>query len=151
MCSAIDVANYLIKLNVQDKGRHTLTNMQLQMLVYVSHGFTLAIMDIPLVSTVPEAFPWGPVFRELYDELKPYGRSIIDKVIEGYDNKIDDLQIQRLLETVYSKYKRFDGLQLSGLTHQPGTPWTITWNSENFSPIINDLIQSHYRELLKEG
>jgi uncharacterized phage-associated protein len=54
------------------------------------------------------------------------------------------------LNKIWEVYGKFNGLQLSTLTHQPDTPWDIVWNkrggkSKKAVIIPNDLIREHYK------
>ena len=46
--------------------------MKMQKLVYLAHGWHLAIHDRPLISENFEAWPYGPVEEDLYHIFKPY-------------------------------------------------------------------------------
>ena len=50
------------------------TQMKLQKLVYIAHGWTLALSAKPLVNQEPEAWDRGPVFPELRDHVKKLGQ-----------------------------------------------------------------------------
>ena len=57
-----------------------------------------------------------------------------------------------LIGNVYNIYRNLDGVQLSSLTHDEGTPWYITWDNGRGinKPISNDLIEHHFKSLFKE-
>lgn len=149
MYSALSVANAFIELSLAE-GK-PLTHLQIQKLVYITQGFHLAGTDAPLFKQDVMAWPYGPVTPVLYKKLKRFGR---DKVVEAIVLRDDDKAIEknsfayRLVETVYNGYKKYSGSQLSAITHKANTPWAITWHRLKFSPIDNDLIKEHYKELL---
>ena len=76
---AAKVANEFI--SYADHLRQPLTNMQLQKLVYIAHGFYLAWRDEPLVSEEVKAWQWGPVIIPLYEALKQYGAGVVSHKI----------------------------------------------------------------------
>lgn len=55
------------------------------------------------------------------------------------------------MDEVADKYGAVNGIRLSAATHQPGTPWSITWerNGRN-SEISNDLIEDFYARILSQ-
>ena len=54
-------------------GSNGLTQMQLQKLVYIAHGWTLAIRNEPLVNARLEAWERGPVYPELAKNIAHAG------------------------------------------------------------------------------
>lgn len=141
--------------------------LKIQKLVYVSHGWHLALSGgEPLVSDeYVEAWPYGPVFPSVYHEFKHYGASPIldyatDFKLMGRTFKLvtprvetDDINAVALLGRVWKVYGDFSGTQLSGMTHAPGTPWDIVWKkSEGMRNvhIPNELICNHYQRIMED-
>ena len=60
--------------------------MHLQKLVYLAHGWTLAVTGDPLVEDRFEAWDYGPVIRKLYDALRSFGSGPITRLIEAGDD-----------------------------------------------------------------
>lgn len=153
--SAIAVANAFIELAKREGNETTLTNMKLQKLVYIAQGFSLALLGKPLFNEDIRALKWGPVIMGLYNKVKQYGNSPIDKTIPlpvgTADIDIDDkLSAEAILiNFVWNKYKNYTAAQLSSITHQQGTPWSEVWREDLYAVIPNDLIQSHYKTILK--
>lgn len=140
------VANEFIRLSKADGKK--LTNMQLQKLVYIANGFSLAIHGKPLYFHNTHAWQWGPVVPKLYKSLQKYGSGTVAELLET-DDQIDmDSQDGEIIKAVYDNYGHYTGGQLSALTHQPNTPWSDTWNNKQFSIIENDLIEKHYKDLI---
>ena len=148
--SAHTIANMFIRL-ARDSGK-PVTNMKLQKLVFISHGFTLAIFDRPLYYHDTYAWQWGPVIKELYESLRKYGKG---EVTEDLQTENDPPEIskkeQEVVEAVWERYGRFSGGQLSSLTHKPNTPWSITWENDPFGVIPQQLIADHYRQMIKSS
>ena len=55
-----------------------LTPMEVNKLVYISHGWMLALHDESLISEKIEAWKHGPVIPSLYHKFKMYGAEPID-------------------------------------------------------------------------
>lgn len=141
------VANELIRL--AGAANRALTPMQIIKLVYLCHGWMLAIYGRPLVRDVAEAWRYGPVFNGLYQALKKYGGGFVSEPIAGVPAEHFDAQERDLIRQVFEKYGHLTGIALSNLTHLPGSPWHTTWNSGG-SPISNDLIAEYYKRLANE-
>jgi len=150
------VANCFLQRDFED-GHPTISPMKIQKLVYCLHGWHLAITDQPAIDGVFEAWPYGPVEEELYHIFKTYRNAPITDyakswsadeqkpfVVSNTNNKFYEI-----LDYVARKYMPFSALQLSALTHQPNTPWSITRN-EGSDIISDDLIKNHFRGLVDQ-
>ncbi|RYE90398.1 MAG: DUF4065 domain-containing protein [Cytophagaceae bacterium] len=76
---AVAIANYFIQKSL-DTGVEV-TPMKLLKLVYISHGWSLALLNEPLINEAVEAWTYGPVIPSLYQELKEYGRERVTKLV----------------------------------------------------------------------
>lgn len=153
---ALAIANYFIdKANVEDT---PLDHLRLQKLVYMAHGWNLAVHGDPLISDGVEAWKYGPVIPDLYHRFKSYGnRSILENaaLVQGLEVTVPnvdygDVETRELLDSVWEAYRHLDGVQLSNLTHKLGTPWEKTWrkaHGRRSLPIPNREIEAHFREL----
>ncbi|MGY8660934.1 Panacea domain-containing protein [Bradyrhizobium sp. UFLA05-109] len=131
--------------------------MQLQKLVYIAHGWNLAINGEPLVNSLPEAWDNGPVFREIWDHIRDFGyRGQHCALTDPFDNReiSEELSSQEkaVIDHVWNKYRGFSGLALSKMTHEPGTPWYRAYfgGGQN-TPLSNEHIKHHYVELALAG
>ncbi|MFW9618889.1 MAG: Panacea domain-containing protein [Sulfurospirillum sp.] len=142
----------------------SITPMKLQKLVYIAHGFNLAVFGDALLDEKVRAWKYGPVIDSLYYEFKSFGnRNITRKatdveVDDDFDIIVKEPSIpkeddftKRLISIVWNKYKDLSGIQLSALTHQDDTPWKKSYIPHVSNIIIdNNVIKEHYKELLKE-
>lgn len=146
--SACAIANAFICIADKDKGKK-LTNMQLQKLVFIAHGYCLVFLKgESLYSEDTHAWQWGPVVPPLYKSLRKYGSNFVDKPIEAEDSlNAEDIKYS-IVEAVYKSYRHYSGSELSSLTHQKDTPWSITWERDKFGIISNDIISKHYKKLV---
>lgn len=149
--SALSVANEFIKIALSaNEAKYDVTNMKLQKLVYIAHGYHLGLWQTPFIHNDIHAFEWGPVIPVLYSHLKSYGAAKVDKLIPTSEVRVDPVTEMALVRKVWNAYGHFDGIQLSRITHKPETPWSKTWAKSKHGVITDDLIQDHYKKLLDE-
>lgn len=152
------IANYFIQKSFNEGV--PLDQMKLLKLVYIAHGWHCGYFNVPLINDAIEAWRYGPVIPDLYQHIKHYGRGRVTGPIEGYPN-IEQFvpptpYTREMLEHVWNRYKGLSGLELSSLTHQPGTPWDVAWrasggDSYHGALIPNEQIGQHYRQLINAG
>lgn len=147
--SAASVANAFLDLAERDGVR--LTNMQLQKLVYIAHGWSLALLGKPLFYNNVHAWEWGPVIPKLYKPLRKYGAGQVTDPVPSEEPSVEPGSPEMsVVEGVWKAYGNFSGPQLSAITHKEGTPWSETWSTDKYGIIPPDLIADHYRHLLNE-
>lgn len=111
--------------------------MKLVKLVYLAHGWHLAVRGEALINETVEAWPYGPVVPSVYHAFKRYGKAPVDGPAmevnpEAGDFSMPDvprgdIETVEVLERVWEVYRGFSGIELSTLTHQPGSPWEQAW------------------------
>jgi uncharacterized phage-associated protein len=135
--------------------------MQLLKLVYIAHGWHRGYFDQNLIDDAVEAWRYGPVIPSIYRRVKKYGRHHISEAIDGFDpedeieNNPPHKDTKALLDRVWEVYKNKDGIELSALTHEKGTPWDEVWSQPDqpgcFSMnkiIPNNIIDQYYKKLI---
>lgn len=162
------VANFF--LDRADEAGQKLDHMKLQKLVYIAHGWHLAVTRQPLFFERVEAWPYGPVIPDLYHALKQHGRRPIQErllvvdlktfdsvpaALETIGGEGDVVQSQDIMRRVWGSYGSLSALQLSTLTHKTGSPWDkVAKLNETSEPrgfvIPEDLIREHYTSLAAE-
>lgn len=153
-----EIANRFIALAAEQGA--ALTQMQLQKLVYIAHGWTLALHREPLTEDGPAAWDYGPVYRDLYTALRRYGREPVREPIRYCDYDVlqperdepaaADLmpEEERVIAETFAVYGGFPAFKLSALTHQRGTPWDQVYRADGVGRAIPDaLIREHFLEL----
>jgi uncharacterized phage-associated protein len=50
-----------------------------------------------------------------------------------------------IINAVYDNYKKYNGIQLSNLTHQADTPWSKSWKNNEYGVIPADDICEFYK------
>ena len=145
-----------------------LTQMQLQKLVYIAHGWNLAVFDEALVDSRLEAWERGPVYPILRGQIAHAGIHPVQSLIHEKDDDATSFFIKKdrgqviscslnsnekeLIEWVFKHYGSLTGIALSNLTHQQGTPWHKVYSTVGRNAKIEDsLIKSYYIKLKNEG
>lgn len=141
--SAAATANYFLEKGWADAMVPPIDQMKLQKLLFYAHAWHLAIRDMPLFSDDFEAWPWGPVIRDIYYQTKEFRRDPIKKMVsrivltkEGRQSplleavfeqpRVEDAQTREFLDAVWDAHKEYTGIQLSNATHSAGEPWAIS-------------------------
>jgi uncharacterized phage-associated protein len=150
--SSLSVANKM--LEIAGGKKIPLTIMQLIKLVYISHGWSLALLNKPLVSDRVEAWQHGPVYPAIYNEFRGSGWQPINRTAKDKASGIEissnfDADEVSIMSKVIDSYGKFHAFELSARTHQAGTPWFQVYDEGRgkFAEIGNDLIKTHFDEL----
>jgi uncharacterized phage-associated protein len=159
------VANYFLELAKRD-GK-ALDPMKIQKLVYLAHGWSLAVNRQPLIVDKVEAWRYGPVIRSLYSAFRDegsgpighpaYDARIADGKLTFIAPRLDDIGdpfnkgVKDLLDEVWRVYGDLSAVQLSNFTHQQGSPWEQTWKPDSTGLVISDdLIKDYFLSLATE-
>lgn len=160
------VANEFLDL-AWDQGK-ALTPMKLLKLVYFAQGWCLGIADRPLFDEDVQAWQYGPVVYSLYREFKEFGaepiprkaRQMIWNSRGGLDMIEPDIEMEAqpeykafakaFLAKIWGIYGGYSGIQLSNLTHEPGSPWDqvarrFNYQIPNGLQIPKDLMADYFR------
>lgn len=172
--SADAIANYF--LDCATASQQSLTHMHVQKLVYFSHGWHLALADLPLINENIEAWKYGPVVRSLFGEFREFGKEPITRkarelemgrehgkvTIRFWEPTVDDEQpgadfnkdlTKAILAKTWEIYGKLTPIHLSNLTHQRGEPWqivleTVKGEMPKGLHIPNQLIQDVFKAKL---
>lgn len=132
--------------------------MKLQKLVYLAHGWNLAINGEPLVKDTIEAWDGGPVMRMIWNHFRDFGYNeehLLEDKITSKAFKADLSESERdIIDHTWTKYGGYSGLRLSGMTHRPRTPWSNAYfgaGRGRNSALSQDEIQQHFIELALNG
>jgi uncharacterized phage-associated protein len=136
-----------------------LTQMQLQKLVYLAHGWNLAVNGEQLVEDEFEAWSYGPVLRRLYDATRIYSNNKIPALLKwGQDTpfrsddggdaltNLDDKE-RSVIDEVWELYGKFPAFKLSALTHVDGSPWANYYEFGKNRKVSNDKIEEYFVNL----
>lgn len=144
------IANKILDIRAESGERLTL--MQLIKLVYISDGWSLALLSKPLSSEHPEAWQYGPVFRSVYQAFAGIGaRPVSGRATVGASQMPVTEEFapeeERLLKMVVGSYGKLSAYTLSNLTHQSGTPWSKAFEQGPYTRIAMDEMRSHFESL----
>lgn len=143
--SAVDVAFCLLKHAALQGKRFT--NLQLQKLTYVCHGWSLAIYKRPLIIEDVYAWQYGPVVPSVYFQFKRFG----SKVIDDQKQVQLDVESEQIIQDIVSVLGDYSGPQLVELTHRQGSPWTKVWDGTSNTMIPDSIIEHHYSQIKSSG
>lgn len=160
--TAASVANEFLKLAKEEPQFPPVDQMKLQKLLFYAHAWHLAMRGAPLFENDFEAWPWGPVVRDVYNQTRLCGRAPVDQFItelrweDGQPrvvtpNGVDDPDLKEFIRSVWNTLKVYDGIQLSNSTHAEGEPWTIVCKelgTDGKPAIPNELIRKVFRQKL---
>ena len=148
-----------------------ITPMKLIKLVYIAYGWYLAFYNKRLFRERFEAWDYGPVCPPIYHEFKRFGRNSIPKDVENLswefleDEKTGELNSSKLewldikepeqqktvnvLGAVWKFYKDKSGTDLSKITHEKGSPWSIA-REKGERYIDSNLIKERSEEAIRK-
>lgn len=123
----LSIASYITSKN--DIG-----NLKLQKMLYILQAYFLVNkgIDNPLFLEDIEAWPYGPVVREVYNAFKCDRLNHIENICEEDKKSID---------SIYDYLNKFTATQLVNLTHSY-SPWIENWRKEqeNIIPHFKNVI-----------
>ena len=145
--NACFVANFILS-NLDSR----LTPLQINKLVYFSHGWMLGLYDRALITECVEAWKYGPVIPSIYHAFKSHGRDLIrfrdcfDELYKGLDESESSIVNQ-----VMAEYGKMSGPELIDLTHEPDTPWDQYYDESKCNVVIpNEAIRDYFRNESKD-
>ena len=151
--TSVDVANLLRNFALKEHFVN-LNKTQVNKLLFMCYGFYLASTGKKLFLETPKAWPYGPVFPNLYKSYYLFSVPIYieDEKQMEFDS---DLKAKNICKQVIDKFCRVSAYDLSMWSHQPGSPWHDTvygvngkktgWNKE----ISDDVIKAYFARHLK--
>lgn len=146
---ARQVANWFVTRAQRDS--QTLSIMSLLKLTYIAHGWHLETQNAPLFDNRIEAWQYGPVIPEVYNDFRRQGVDVQSTVGTVPQCTFDPAD-EALLEQVWGIYGKLTPFRLSDMTHVSGGPWDVASRmGGRYSRIPNELIQGHYAELRKKA
>jgi uncharacterized phage-associated protein len=156
--SSLAIANEFLR-RAQDEGV-LLTNMHVQKLVYIAHGWNLAVCNEPLIDEPFLAWDYGPVAHSLYQALRRYGSGSVPRLLRRGDDTPsfgdDDgeavsatlsVDETRVIKQIWDEFKGYKAFQLSELTHKSDSPWSKSFKKGKNTPIPNLSIQDYFSVL----
>lgn len=154
MLTAESVARHMLHLASQGDEPVPLTHMQLQKLAYYAQGWSLALRDAPLFASRIEAWPHGPVVKDLYRTFAGYRARPIDPIEARDAQGANDADL-RLLDSIWRGYGRYSASYLRELTHAE-SPWLdarrgLPDDAPSDTEITTDSMRDFFRSRDKEA
>lgn len=122
------IANTIIKLAMLENIK--LTPMKLQKLMYLTYKRYLQITGEPLFSERFVKWEFGPVLPSIYYEFRDFRKSRITRFARDAKGRVSALKMQCLdspavqaVDYTWHKYKYYDAVVLSRLTHLENSAW----------------------------
>lgn len=167
---AAAIANEFLQLGMNANA--PITPMKLLKLVYFAHGWHLGLTGRPLINEPVQAWKFGPVIPSIYHAVKKYGNNPIRHLIADEDffaaGAESDGSIgltpfaysidqgpevpqnhfaKKLVAKIWEVYGGFTPIQLSNLTHEPGSPWyeTPTRDEKRGAMIDEQRIRDYFK------
>ena len=138
-----------------DEGKYV-TQMKLQKMLFFAQGYHLSRFGVPLIKETFQAWKYGPVVPNIYQDFKLYGSSPITDTnylsfSRGFlEVATLDAKAQDAIDYTWEITKNTTASSLSNWTHQPGTPWDKVYNPIETDKVIdNGLIKSYFDSFLK--
>lgn len=148
MANIIDVAKYILNY-CKENEINDCSNKKLQKLLYYSQAWSLALRNKTLFRANIEAWIHGPVIKDIYHRYKSFGFAPIKESFIDFDKtKFNDEDIN-LMDSVLSKYAKYDAEYLEMRTHIEG-PW-LDARKNNLSVITNQSMQDYYSKVLENN
>jgi uncharacterized phage-associated protein len=130
------VADKLIRLFINEN--ETLSHKKLQKLMYLTYGFYYYVNDELLFEEKFEAWPHGPVCRELYFDIKKITKNNYNafnikdiKLVTTNESYKDEKQINYICDYVKKYFGDWSANALENLTHESEGAWKKVVNKED--------------------
>jgi len=130
-----------------DPNVEELTQMKVVKLLYFAYGRYLALTGQRLFKSPIIAMPYGPVIQTVHQQYNGH-RGIVsgqlnDVAFDDYNHVQADQEITDLLSSIQRDYGDQTAASLSRITHQPGSPWSLTSTNQVIEPA---LIQATFKK-----
>lgn len=122
------------------------TPMKLQKLMYFIYRDYLKATRQPLFEEDFLTWKYGPVLSSIYYEFNSFKAQPITRFAKDAQGKVfcasdDDAQLLQSIEIVWKKYKDYSGVELSQITHEPGSAWYKAYMSNNNTLKDEDILK----------
>ena len=119
------IVHWLLK-KAHDENISDMTHLKIQKISYILYGWVYVACNIKLFPQTFEAWKYGPVIRDMYNDLERFGRANIDKNVYKDEtetiNNIKDYNVKNWLKKIWNYYKLMTAIELTDMTHLEGTP-----------------------------
>ena len=147
LVSSLAIANYFISRSIQEN--RPLEHRKLQKLLYIAHGWHLAITGNPLLDEDLVAFSFGVVVVGVFRHLIWYGLDPVDELIEIEEETVFNESQIWVLEKVWLNHGRYSNDDLRDLCKNPNASCLKYYNAspKNVVAIPDEVIAESFRIL----
>lgn len=154
----LDVARYII--NYSNQQGYGISNLKLQKLLYFIQAEFLAFTDAkqPCFLEEIEAWGFGPVVREVYQEFKRYGSANIPSIVKYYEVTDDwellekrfdmnciQLEDRQIINQIVDGLSDYAATALVTITHRQ-KPWSDVYREGMNNIITKKSIKEYFEK-----
>lgn len=148
MLTCKQVADYFLALFNNDEAGELISNLKLQKLVYYAQALYLEKHNKPLFEAEIEAWAYGYVIPELYQEFKRYGSNALPTP-QNFDYSLYSNEAQEILDKVYLDYGQYSAWRLSQITHEEPL-WQEYKAGKNGCVVPKEEIRKYFQGKIKQ-
>lgn len=133
----------------------SITNLQLQKIMYLSHLFYMGENDGARLILEPfEAWKYGPVLPNIYNRAKLFQNRPVANIFYGSKVlKEDDLvysEEAKFIKEKYIKFARNTASELVKMTHLKNGAWEKAYLRKINSPLLDEDISQEYKDFYQK-
>lgn len=127
----------------------TLSNLQLQKMLYIAHMRHLGQTGSPLVKGHFEAWDYGPVHRDVYNVVRMFGADPVKDVFHNVRSLKDGSTERDIIESSYQRLKHVSPGGLVNATHKKSGAWYANYRPGVRGIVIpNEDVLSEYQQMV---
>jgi uncharacterized phage-associated protein len=128
--SALDAARTLCELR-----DWSLSNLEIQKLLYLAHMFYLGRKGEPLIRETFEAWDYGPVVPEVYRQASGFGSGAVEGRFWRSSSIEEGLPEYEILNEIAEDTKGISAGRLVAITHRANGAW-----AKNYKPNVRGIV-----------
>lgn len=155
--NVLDVARYIINYGSQHS--YDISNLKLQKILYFVQASFLVDKHEVCFNEDIEAWDFGPVVPEVYQEFKMYGSSVIPYInsyidlsngiwessLKAYDENIVSSEDRKIINDMVDQCSKYSARDLVEITHNQA-PWMNTYRKGWNNIISKECIYDYFNE-----
>ena len=156
MYDALDIARYVI--NYCNQKGYLISNLRVQKLLYFIQAYYVTEYNKPCFYNTIEAYDFGPVINDVYNEYKCHGNSHIPYIKTyiqydrnniwnssrlEFDANIIFVHDQRILEFLIDSFSSYESSDLLNII-QHQTPWIQAFYQSSDHIITNKMLSTYF-------
>ncbi len=133
--------------HLAERSGWSLSNLELQKLLYLAHMFYLGRAGEPLVHGQFEAWDYGPVHPDLYHKAKIFGSDSVQNIFHSIAD-LPDIAERAIIDEAYASLGNAGPGRLVNATHRKNGAWDKAYSpGVRHCVISNKDILTEYHEL----